>query len=92
MAVTTIVGLLVLVPLLLIALARLSLLLLGRYLLSQTEDRRDILQALFKRDLDLGSHENVTEVDNGWGKVDTPPSESDQEKWSGIIGFFHPFW
>ncbi|KAK5104090.1 asparagine-linked glycosylation protein [Lithohypha guttulata] len=91
MAVTTIVGLLVLVPLLLLALARLSLLLLGRYLLSQTKDRRDILQALFKRDLDLGSHENVTEVDNGWGKVDTPPSESDQEKWSGIIGFFHPF-
>jgi len=84
--------LLALLPLLVIALGRCSLWVLGRRLTAQTEDRRDILQALLKRDLDLGSDENVTDVDNGWGKVGTPPYQSHRGEWSGIIGFFHPFW
>lgn len=92
MAVTTIVGLLTLFPVLVIVLSRLSLLILGRYLILQTKDRRDILRALLKRDLDLGSHEDVTDVDNGWGKVDTSSNKQDQGEYSGIIGFFHPFW
>lgn len=92
MAVTTVVVVLSLLPFLLLAVARLSILVLGRYLISQSQDRRDILRALFKRDLDLGSHENVTEVDNGWEKLETPPAGSEQDKWSGIVGFFHPFW
>jgi len=92
MAVTAIVGLLTLLPILSITLARLSVWILGRYLITQTKDRREILRALLKRDLDLGSHENVTDVDNGWGKVETPPYKSDRDEWSGIVGFFHPFW
>jgi len=92
MAVTAIVGLLTLLPILLITIARLSVWVLGRYLITQTKDRREILRALLKRDLDLGSHENVTDVDNGWGKVETPPHKSDRNEWSGIVGFFHPFW
>lgn len=92
MAVTTILGLLTLLPFLLLALGRFALWMLGRYLTTQTKDRREILRALLKRDLDLGSHENVTDVDNGWGKVGTPPHESDRDEWSGIVGFFHPFW
>lgn len=89
---TSIWALLALLPLLVIALATCSLWVLGRRLTAQTEDRRDILQALLKRDLDLDSYENVTDVDNGWGKVGTPPHQSHREEWSGIIGFFHPFW
>lgn len=92
MAVTAVLGLLTLLPLLLIAAGRFSLWILGRYLTAQSKDRRDILRALLKRDLDLASHENVTDVDNGWGKVGTPPKESGRDEWSGIIGFFHPFW
>jgi len=92
MAVTTVVGLLTLLPLLLLGLARLSLLFLGRYLISQTQDRRDILQALFNRVLDSRLTENVGEVDNGWEKVGTQSDKLDQEDWSGIIAFFHPFW
>lgn len=92
MALTTVVGLFTLLPLLLIALARLALLILGRRLISQTQDRRDILRALFKRDLDIGSTEDVVEVDNGWEKVGTQLDKSKQDEWSGIIGFFHPFW
>lgn len=80
-----------LLPVLAYVFARLSLYIWGRYLVAQSRDRRDILRALFKRDLDLGSHENSTEVDNGWDRID-PPSGSNQENWSGIIGFFHPFW
>ncbi|KAJ9650228.1 asparagine-linked glycosylation protein, partial [Neophaeococcomyces mojaviensis] len=91
MALTTVVGLFTLLPLLLIALARLALLILGRRLISQTQDRRDILRALFKRDLDIGSTEDVVEVDNGWEKVGTQLDKSKQDEWSGIIGFFHPF-
>jgi len=92
MAASTTWALLTLLPLLLIVLARWSLRILGRRLTAQTSDRRDILHALVKRDLDLGSHENVTDADNGWGKVGTPPHQSRREAWSGIIGFFHPFW
>ena len=92
MAVTTVLGLLTFLPLLLVAFVRLSLFALGRHLISQTKDRRDIFRALFKRDLDLKSHEDVTEVDNGWGKVETLPHKAGQNKWAGTIGFFHPFW
>lgn len=88
MAVATAVCLL---PVLAYGSVRLGLWLWGRYLTAQSADRRDILRALFKRDLDLGSQENLTEVDNGWDKIDSP-SGSDQQNWSGIIGFFHPFW
>jgi len=92
MALTTVVGLLTIPPLLLFGLARLSLLLLGRHLTSQSQDRRDILRALIKRDLDLESTEDVVEVDNGWEKVGAQLDKSAQEEWSGVIGFFHPFW
>jgi hypothetical protein len=92
MAFTTIVGVLTLLPLFLIALIRLSLILIGRSLKSKSRDRRDILRALFMRDTDLGSNVNVTEVDNGWEKVATPPLKREQDEWSGVIGFFHPFW
>lgn len=92
MAFTTTVGLLTLLPLLLIASVRLSLILLGRSLKSKSQDRRDILRALFLRDTDLGSNVNIVEVDNGWEKVATPPLKRKQDEWSGVIGFFHPFW
>lgn len=92
MAVTTVVGLFLLLPFLFLALARGALLILGRRLRAQSQDRRDILRALLKRDLDLGSHDNVTEVDNGWEKVDAPPNSPLQTQWAGIVGFFHPFW
>lgn len=91
MAITAIVGLLTLLPFALIILVRIALFLLGRYLILQSRERRDILRALFKRDLDLGPHDNVTSVDNGWEKVETPP-QSQQNAWTGVIGFFHPFW
>lgn len=92
MALTTFVGLLCLFPLLLVAYLRLALTLTGRSLKSQSQDKRDILRALFKRDIDLGSSVNIEEVDNGWEKVATPPLKAKQDEWSGIIGFFHPFW
>ena len=84
--------LLVVSPFFLLVLLRIALLVLGRYLTAQSRDRGEILRALLKRELDLGSHENVTEVDNGWGKVDTPPQSAERNKWAGVVGFFHPFW
>lgn len=92
MAFTTIVGLLCLSPLVLIALLRLALSLLGRSLKAQSQDKRDLLQALFKRDTYLTSGVNIEEVDNGWEKVATPPLKPKQDEWSGVVGFFHPFW
>lgn len=92
MAFTTIVGLVTLVPLLFSLLIRLSLALTGKSLTSRSQDRRDVLRALFKRDVDLSSSVNLTEVDNGWEKVGTRPHARKQGEWSGIVGFFHPFW
>lgn len=92
MAFTTIVGVLTFLPLILIVLLRLSLFFVGRSLRSKSQDRRDILRALFMRDTDLGPNVNVTEVDNGWEKVATPPLKRQQDEWSGVVGFFHPFW
>lgn len=92
MALTTIVGLLCLLPFVLIALLRLALTLIGRSLKSQSQDKRDLLRALFQRDSYLSAGVNIEEVDNGWGKVATPPLKPKQDEWSGIIGFFHPFW
>lgn len=92
MAFTTIVGVLTLIPLILIASLRLSLLFIGRSLKSKSQDRKDILRALFMRDTDLGSSVSITEVDNGWEKVATPPLKREQDEWSGVVGFFHPFW
>lgn len=92
MALTTAVGIVTLTPLLLIGITRLFLLWLGQRLVSKTRDRRDMICALFKRDLDIASTENLVEVDNGWEKVGTQPDKVNEEDWSGIFGFFHPFW
>lgn len=92
MALTTVVGLLCLLPFILIASIRLVLTLTGKSLKSQSQDKRDLLRALFKRDTYLSSGLNVEEVDNGWEKVATPPLKPKQDEWSGIVGFFHPFW
>lgn len=92
MALTTVVGLLCLLPFILLALVRLALVLTGRSLKSQSQDKRELLRALFQRDTYLGSSVSIEEVDNGWEKVATPPLKAEQDEWSGIIGFFHPFW
>lgn len=84
--------LLAILPFSVLVLLRIALFVLGRYLTAQSRDRAEILRAILKRDLDLGSHEDVTEVDNGWGKVDTLPASSERNTWAGIVGFFHPFW
>lgn len=86
------VALVTIFPFFLLLLIRIVLFGLGRYLTAQSRDRGEILRALLKRDLDLGSQEDVVEVDNGWGKVDTPSRSTEKNDWAGIIGFFHPFW
>ena len=82
---------LIILPFFLLVLLRVSLFVFGRYLTAQSRDRNELLRALFKRDLDLGSQEDVTEVDNGWGKVDAPQRETERDQWEGMVGFFHPF-
>lgn len=66
--------------------------LLGAYLRANTRDSRDLLYAAFKRDRDIGRAETVTDVSNGWSEVGTSSRKNDANQWSGIIGFFHPFW
>lgn len=84
--------LLTIFPFFLLVLIRIVLFGVGRYLTAQSRDRGEILRALLKRDLDLDSLGDVVEVDNGWGKVDTPSRSTAKNDWAGIVGFFHPFW
>lgn len=86
------VGLLILLPFLPFILFEAGLMQLGQTLRSRSRDKREILRALFMRDVDLDTNVTVEEVENGWEKVATPPLKPKQDEWSGIIGFFHPFW
>lgn len=71
---------------------RTVIVLLGTYLRTHTRDSRDLLYAAFKRDRDIGRDETVVDVSNGWSEVGTSSRKRNVNKWSGIVGFFHPFW
>lgn len=81
---------------------------LGKHLISKTQSRREILleQAVQdnKKYSTSDQRHKSEDLDTDWEKVEGKPREqTDTEKqhvqppppdpaWSGIIGFFHPFW
>jgi alpha-1,2-mannosyltransferase len=74
---------------------------LGWYLTKKTQGRRAQLVALMDEDEERYWRENradwATEVEDGWQNIDNASGSSENGQtetvsWTGIVGFFHPFW
>jgi alpha-1,2-mannosyltransferase len=75
----------------------------GWYIRQKTSGRRELLLSkaavkLDKEDSQAPKEEVLDEDEEGWEKVDTyvpgsvPNGGKSDENWSGVVGFFHPFW
>jgi alpha-1,2-mannosyltransferase len=101
MAISTLVAVLALVPLLpllTLGLIRIGLRIWGWSLQAKTRDRREAIRIQTARDLKVTQEKqsHSREVEDGWEKVEregtAPNGQVPQDDWEGIIGFFHPFW
>jgi alpha-1,2-mannosyltransferase len=101
MAASTFVASLAIIPLLPILglwLIKLAIRAVGWSLESQGRDRRAAIVAKITKDRNSISegHHLSQEADDGWEKIErTGTAENGQplrDSWSGIVGFFHPFW
>jgi flagellar biosynthesis component FlhA len=84
-------------PFVLIFLLQLSLRLLGWYLQSQTQERRAAITAACADGKPNAARSEISEeTEDGWEKIEKTGTavngRPDQDSWSGIVGFFHPFW
>ncbi len=87
-------------PFLLLWLLRLSLRALGWSLQAQSRDRKAAITARVQRDtaavLEQQPHLQDPEAEDGWEKIEKAGSADNGQplgdEWSGVVGFFHPFW
>ena len=102
MAASRIVALLAVVPLLplvFILLVQLSLRFWGWYLQVHTSDKKAALVNSVKQERSETSEIQPTsqeEAEDEWEKVEKAGTADNgkpvQDDWSGVVGFFHPFW
>ena len=100
MATSNIVAVLALIPLLpliLILCVRLLLCALGWYLQAQTTARKTALIDRVKNEqADISEKQVSREVEDGWEKIEESATAENGkpilDDWSGVVGFFHPFW
>lgn len=101
MATSSVVAVLAVVPLLplvFLLLLQLSLRTLGWYLQGLSRDRRAAITARVRRDKAavLQSQHASQETEDGWEKIEKAGTAENgkplQDEWSGVVGFFHPFW
>ena len=75
----------------------------GWYIRQKTAGRRELLlsKAVANRNTkpqQIPKRNVLDEEEDGWEKVDTyvpvtvPNGGKSDENWSGVVGFFHPFW
>jgi alpha-1,2-mannosyltransferase len=98
----TLLPLLLLSPWAIPAILRLLALLVGSYIRHRTFPRRQLLltKAQDKAELSARNHHEppVDREDQDWERVEknvirsAPNGLAVDDDWSGIIGFFHPFW
>lgn len=86
-----------LLPLILILFIQLSLRALGWYLQAQTEDRKAAITSRVRAEIAaIQSDQASQEVEDGWEKIEESGTAENgkplPDNWSGIVGFFHPFW
>jgi alpha-1,2-mannosyltransferase len=86
-----------LLPLILIFLVQLLLRALGWYLLAQTTARKAAITTRVRAEqAALTEHQESQGEDDGWEKIEESGTaengKSLQDDWSGVVGFFHPFW
>jgi alpha-1,2-mannosyltransferase len=84
-------------PFVLIFFLQLSLRSLGWYLQSQTQERKAaIIAACTEGKSNAPRSETSEGSEDGWEKIEKTGTavngKSEQDEWSGIVGFFHPFW
>jgi flagellar biosynthesis component FlhA len=84
-------------PFVLIFFLQLGLRLLGWYLQSQTQERRAAITAACADGKPNAPRSEISEeTEDGWEKIEKTGTavngKPEQNGWSGIIGFFHPFW
>lgn len=101
MAASMFLALLAIIPLLpIISLWLIKILIraIGWFLESQGRDRRAAIVAKITKDRNAiaeGQHLS-SEADEGWEKIESTASAENgqplRDSWSGIVGFFHPFW
>lgn len=86
-----------LLPLLTLFLIKAALRGVGAQLQSSTKGRREAITLQVTRDLKAARDDQTTlqENDDGWERIEKNGKAGDrvgQDTWSGIVGFFHPFW
>lgn len=91
-----------LTPLIFLLLVRLSLRALGWSLQIQSRDRKAAITARVRREKaailerELSFHGPEAEDEDGWEKIESlgtaENGQSLRDEWSGVVGFFHPFW
>jgi alpha-1,2-mannosyltransferase len=86
-----------LLPLIFIFLLQLSLRGLGWYLQAQAAPRKAAVVDRVRAEQAAKAKEQVSqEAEDGWEKIESSGTAENgkplSDDWSGIIGFFHPFW